>query len=142
MTQAKSGDTVRIHYTGTLSDGTTFDSSREREPLEFTLGASQIIPGLEREIDGMSVGETRTVTVPAAEAYGSRDPSRQQVIERSMVPAHIPLDLGTQLQLQTPEGQAVMVVVAAVTEQEVTLDANHPLAGEDLTFEVEMVEIA
>jgi len=141
MTQAKPGDKVRIHYTGTLADGTTFDSSAGRDPLEFTVGGGEIIPGLDREVHGMSVGETKSVTVAAAEAYGDHDPGRTQAVPRAQVPDHIPLDIGTQLQLQTPDGQAVPVTVAEVTEEEVLLDANHPLAGKDLTFDVELVEI-
>jgi FKBP-type peptidyl-prolyl cis-trans isomerase 2 len=141
MTQAKPGDTVRIHYTGTLADGTRFDSSAGRDPLEFALGSGQIIPGLDRAVTEMTVGESRTVTIPADEAYGAHDPGRCQAVPREQIPDHIPLDPGTQLQVQTPDGQAIPVVVAEVTETEVTLDANHPLAGQDLTFEVELVEI-
>jgi peptidylprolyl isomerase len=92
MTDARSGDTVRIHYTGTLSDGSTFDSSQGREPLEFTVGSGEIIPGLDRAISGMSVGDRKTVTVPAADAYGDHDPAGVQSIPRGEVPDHIPLD--------------------------------------------------
>ncbi|MGG7643374.1 FKBP-type peptidyl-prolyl cis-trans isomerase [Rhodovulum sp. YNF3179] len=141
MTQAKPGDKVRIHYTGTLSDGSTFDSSEGRDPLEFTVGSGEIIPGLDKEVEGMAVGEAKSVTVAAAEAYGDHDPGRTQAVPRDQVPEHIPLDIGTQLQLQTPDGQAVAVSVAEVTEDEVVLDANHPLAGKDLNFAVELVEI-
>ncbi|REC58562.1 peptidylprolyl isomerase [Rhodosalinus sediminis] len=141
MTQAKSGDTVRIHYTGTLSDGSTFDSSREREPLQFTLGSGEIIPGLDKAIPGMSVGESKRVDVPADDAYGQHDPSAKQEIPREGIPADIPLDPGTRLQMQTPEGQVLPVTVVTATDETVTLDANHPLAGKDLTFEVELVEI-
>ena len=141
MNDVKPGDTVRIHYTGTLSDGTTFDSSQGREPLEFTVGSGQIIPGLDRAIPGMNVGETKTVTVPAAEAYGDRNPDGVQSVPRAQVPDHIPLDPGTQLQVQTGDGRTLPVTVAEVTAEEVVLDANHPLAGKDLTFEVELVEI-
>ncbi|MFN3144167.1 MAG: peptidylprolyl isomerase [Paracoccaceae bacterium] len=141
MTQAKAGDTVRLHYTGTLEDGTTFDSSAGRDPLQFTVGSGEIIPGLDREIAGMAVGDTKQVTVAAEDAYGAHDPDRQQVVPRDQIPAHIPTEPGTQLQLQTPDGQAVPVVVAECTETEVTLDANHPLAGKALIFDVELVEI-
>ena len=109
MTQAKSGDTVRLHYTGTLSDGSTFDSSREREPLQFTLGSGEIIPGLDKAIPGMSVGESKRVDVPADDAYGQHDPSAKQEIPREGIPADIPLDPGTRLQMQTPEGQVLPV---------------------------------
>ena len=142
MTQAKPGTTVSIHYTGTLADGTTFDSSAGRDPLTFEMGAGQIIPGLEAALDGMAPGESKTVTIPAAEAYGPHNPQAVQQVPRAAVPDHIPLDLGTQLQVQTPDGRALPVVVTAVTEAQVTLDANHPLAGKDLTFAVDLVSVA
>lgn len=142
MTQVKSGDTVRIHYTGTLADGSQFDSSAGRDPLEFTVGSGQIIPGLDKAIPGMVVGDKKQVVVPADEAYGQSNPDARQAVPRAEIPDHIPLDLGTQLQVQTPTGQAMTVVVAEVTETEVTLDANHPLAGKDLTFDIELVAIA
>ena len=141
MTQAKEGDTVQIHYTGTLQDGATFDSSAGRDPLEFVVGSGQIIPGLDAAIPGMEVGDKKTVHVPCAKAYGDHNPDAQQAVPRDNIPADIPLDPGTQLQMQTPQGQVVPVTVAAVTETEVTLDANHPLAGKDLTFAVEVVAI-
>jgi peptidylprolyl isomerase len=142
MSQVKSGDTVRIHYTGTLTDGQTFDSSEGRDPLEFTVGSGQIIPGLEAAIPGMTVGDKKTVEVPADDAYGQPDPNAQQAVPRGEIPDDIPLDLGTQLQVQTPQGQVMPVTVVEVTEEQVTLDANHPLAGKDLTFNIELVEIA
>ncbi len=142
MTQVKEGDTVRIHYTGTLADGSTFDSSAGRDPLEFTVGSGQIIPGLDNAIPGMQVGDTKKVEVPADAAYGQPDPNARQAVPRGDIPADIPLDLGTQLQVQTPQGQVMPVTVVEVTEEEVTLDANHPLAGKDLTFDIELVEIA
>ncbi len=142
MTQVKTGDTVRIHYTGTLNDGTTFDSSAGRDPLEFQVGSGQIIPGLDKAMPGMAVGEKKTVEVPAEEAYGPVHAEARQAVPRSDIPDDIPLDLGTPLQMQTPTGQVVQVTVVEVTDTEVTLDANHPLAGKDLTFAVELVEIA
>ena len=142
MTEVKSGDTVSIHYTGTLSDGTTFDSSQGRDPLQFTVGSGQIIPGLDKALPGMSVGDTKTVNVPAEEAYGAADPNAKQSVPREQIPADIPLDPGTQLQVKTPQGQVVNVTVTEVTDQTVVLDANHPLAGKDLTFAIELVEIA
>lgn len=141
MTQVKSGDTIRIHYTGTLEGGETFDSSRGRDPLEFEVGSGQIIPGLDKAMPGMTVGETKTVEIPCAEAYGPVDPNARQSIPRDQIPADIPTAPGTQLQMQTPNGQVVPVTVVEATEAEITLDANHPLAGRDLTFEVELVEI-
>jgi len=141
MSDAKTGDTVRIHYTGTLSDGSTFDTSSGRDPLEFTVGSGQIIPGLDRAIAGMTVGDRKTVTVPAVEAYGDHNPEGVQAVPRAQVPDHIPLDPGTQLQVQTGDGRTLPVTVTEVTPEAVVLDANHPLAGKDLTFEVELVEI-
>ncbi|WP_292285176.1 peptidylprolyl isomerase [Marivita sp.] len=141
MTQVKTGDTVSIHYTGTLADGSTFDSSNGRDPLEFTVGAGEIIPGLDQAMPGMTVGDTKQVAVPADQAYGQHDPNAKQAVPRADIPAEIPLEPGTQLQMQTPTGQTVPVTVADVNETEVTLDANHPLAGQDLTFDVELVDI-
>ncbi|MEZ5675506.1 peptidylprolyl isomerase [Thalassovita litoralis] len=141
MTQVKPGDTVRIHYTGTLTDGSQFDSSAGRDPLEFTVGSGQIIPGLDKAIPGMVVGDQKTVVVPAAEAYGESHPDAVQAIPRSNIPAEIPLELGLQLQMQSPTGQVVPVTVVGITEEEVTLDANHPLAGKELTFAIELVSI-
>lgn len=142
MTEVKTGDTVRIHYTGTLPDGTEFDSSKGREPLEFEVGSGQIIPGLDAELPGMSVGEEKTVTVPCEQAYGPVNPEMRQAVPREGIPEDIPLDLGTQLQMRTPDGQAMPVTVVEVTETEVTLDANHPLAGRDLVFQIELVAVA
>ena len=140
MTEVKSGDTVRIHYTGTLADGTTFDSSQGREPLEFTVGSGQIIPGLDAALPGMAVGDQKRVEVGPDEAYGHKDPGALQPVPRTEIPAHIPLDIGTQLQVQDGAGKVTQVQVAEVTDDSVVLDMNHPLAGEDLTFEIELVE--
>ena len=141
MTDAKAGDTVRIHYTGTLEDGSTFDSSAGRAPLEFTVGSGQIIPGLDKAVPGMSVGDTKTVEVGHAEAYGPRNPDAQQSVPRETIPDDIPVDPGTRLQMRTQDGREVAVVVVHADETEVVLDANHPLAGKDLTFQIELVEI-
>ena len=142
MTQAKAGDTVAIHYTGTLADGSQFDSSEGRDPLRFTLGSGQIIAGLDAAITGISQGEKKSVTIAAAEAYGDHRPEAVQAVPRAQIPAEIPLEVGGGLQVQTPDGQTIPVTVTSVTDEEVTLDANHPLAGKDLTFAVELVEIA
>lgn len=142
MTQVKTGDTVRIHYTGTLDDGTTFDSSEGREPLEFQVGAGQIIPGLDNAIPGMEVGESKRVNVPADKAYGQVDPAARQSVPRDQIPADIPLEEGSRLQVQTQQGQVLPVTVAEVSEDTVVLDANHPLAGKDLNFDIKLVEIA
>lgn len=141
MTTVKTGDTVRIHYTGTLEDGSRFDSSEGREPLEFVVGSGQIIPGLDIALPGMAVGEAKTVKVPCDQAYGPLNPDARQAVPRAGIPEGIPLDPGTQLQMQTPQGQVVPVVVIEVDEETVTLDANHPLAGKDLIFAIELVAI-
>lgn len=141
MSEAKSGDTVRINYTGKLTDGTQFDSSQGREPLEFQVGSGQIISGLDREVEGMKVGDKQTVTVPAEEAYGAHDAAKVQKIPRDALPPELEPQQGMQLQAQTPQGGQVALIVTAVEEQEITVDANHPLAGKDLIFEIEMVEI-
>jgi len=141
MTEIKSGDTVRIHYTGTLQDGTVFDSSEGRDPLEFAVGSGQIIPGLDAELPGMSVGEKKKIDVPADRAYGQANPAAVQEVPRDTIPAEVPVDPGTRLQMQTPDGQAVPVTVIAADEEKVQLDANHPLAGKDLTFDIEVVDV-
>ena len=142
MTQVKSGDTVRIHYTGTLADGSTFDSSEGRDPLEFTVGSGQIIPGLDKELPGMTVGDSKSVTIPADEAYGQTNTDAIHRVPRDVIPENIEVAVGTRLQMQTQAGQQVAVTVIEVTEAEVALDANHPLAGQDLTFDFELVAIA
>ncbi|MCB1420554.1 MAG: peptidylprolyl isomerase [Notoacmeibacter sp.] len=141
MTTAQNGNTVKIHYTGTLADGSQFDSSEGRAPLTFKLGAGQIIPGLERQIAGMAVGDSKTVTVPADEAYGPRNPEQIQEVPRSVLPPEVTPEVGMQLQAQAPNGMPVMLVVSAVTDETITVDGNHPLAGQDLTFAVEVVGI-
>ncbi|PPB80138.1 peptidylprolyl isomerase [Albidovulum inexpectatum] len=142
MTQVKTGDTVRIHYRGTLDDGTQFDSSEGREPLEFTVGSGQIIPGLDQALPGMTVGEKKTVSVAPEDAYGPHNPAARQAIPREHIPADIPLEVGLALQMRTPDGRAVPVTVVEITDDTVTLDANHPLAGQNLNFDIELVEIA
>ncbi|MGV6804858.1 MAG: FKBP-type peptidyl-prolyl cis-trans isomerase [Ruegeria sp.] len=141
MAAIKQGDTVRIHYTGTLQDGKVFDSSEGRDPLEFAVGTGQIIPGLESALPGMEVGEKKTVQVPCQDAYGPINPAMRQEIPREGIPDDIPLEPGTQLQMQTPDGQALPVTVVDSDEATVTLDANHPLAGQDLVFDIEVVSI-
>jgi peptidylprolyl isomerase len=141
MTQAKQGDTVRIHYTGTLLDGSVFDSSDGRDPLEFTVGSGQIIPGLDKAIPGLAVGDKKKVEIPCLEAYGPIEPSARQAIPREGIPDEIPLEIGIQLQMQSPEGQVIPVTVVELDDATVTLDANHPLAGQDLIFDIEIVSI-
>lgn len=142
MTQAKSGDTVKIHYTGKLEDGTVFDSSTSRDPLEFELNAGQVIPGFEQAVVGMTPGESKTEKIPMHQAYG---PHREEMIlevNRQQMPPELEPEIGQQLQLQQPNGRVVPVLVTEVTESMVKLDANHPLAGQDLTFDIQLVEIA
>lgn len=141
MSEVKSGDKVAIHYKGTLDDGTVFDSSEGRDPLEFTVGSGQIIPGLDKAMPGMKVGEAKSVRAVAAEAYGEAHPDASQDVPRADIPADIPLEVGMQLQMQSPQGQAIPVTVTQITDETVTLDANHPLAGKDLTFAIELVSI-
>jgi len=138
---AKDGDTVNVHYTGKLEDGTVFDSSVEREPLEFTLGAGTIVPGFEEAVRGMQAGQSKTVTIPSQEAYGPRRDEMVLVIERTELPPELKPDVGQQLQMQQSDGRAVSVLVTDVSETTITIDANHPLAGKDLTFEIELLEI-
>jgi peptidylprolyl isomerase len=142
MGQAKPGDTVKIHYTGKLDDGTVFDSSVDREPLEFTLNSGQVIPGFDQAVVGMSPGDTKTEKIPMDQAYG---PYREEMVvevSRQQMPPELQPEVGQQLQVQQTDGQTIPVVVTEVTDSTVTLDANHPLAGEDLTFEIQLVEIS
>ena len=141
MSQAKSGDTVKVHYTGTLRDGTLFDSSRERDPLEFTLGEGSTIPGFEGALIGMGPGESKTVMISPEQAYGERNEDAVQEFPRSMIPAGLELEIGMRLNAQAPDGQPMILTVVAFNDEAVTLDANHPLASEELTFEVELLEI-
>ena len=142
MSQAKSGDTVKIHYTGTLDDGTEFDSSSGREPLEFSLGGGQVIAGFDSAVDGMSVGESKTVTIAPGEAYGERHEQLIQEVPKTSLPDDMKPEVGMQLQSQSPEGQIMNLVIAEVADESITVDANHPLAGQALTFAIELVEIA
>ena len=142
MSQASSGDTVKVHYTGTLDDGTRFDSSEGREPLELKLGSGQVIPGFDAAIVGMSVGDVRTVTIPAAQAYGSHDPERVQEVPRAAVPPEIELHRGLMLSAKGPGGQTLNFQVVGFDDEKVQIDGNHPLAGQDLTFALKLVEIA
>ncbi len=141
MTQAKSGDTVRIHYTGTLDDGTEFDSSAGRDPLEFALGGDQVIPGFDNAVDGMSVGDNKTVTISPDDGYGMRHEQLVQQVPRSAFPEDMEPAVGMQLQSQSPDGQVVNLVVVEVEDESITVDANHPLSGQALTFAIELVEI-
>ncbi len=138
---ASDGDTVKVHYTGKLDDGTIFDTSVEREPLEFTIGTGQTIPGFEAAVRGMQVGQVKTVTIPAEEAYGPHNEDMVVVVERDKLPENLNPVVGQQLQKQQENGNMAVVVVTDVSDTTITLDANHPLAGKALTFEIELLEI-
>ncbi len=140
MSQAKNGDTVKVHYKGTLQDGTVFDSSEGRDPLEFDLGSGQLIAGFEAAVDGMSAGETCEVDIGFAEAYGPHREDMVMNVPRSQLPADMEPEVGMRLQAGQDEQQFV-VTITGVAGDEVTLDANHPLAGQDLKFEITLVEI-
>ena len=141
MALAKAGDTVQVHYTGRLDDGTVFDSSVGGEPIEFVLGAHHVIPGFEEGVTGMEVGETKTILIPSDQAYGPRMEEMVLTIPRDQVPPHITLELGEMLELSQPSGETIAVQITALTDTIVTLDGNHPLAGADLTFDLQLANI-
>lgn len=141
MAQVKNGDVVKVHYTGTLTSGEQFDSSAGREPLEFTVGAGQMIRGFDAAMPGMTAGEKKTINIPAADAYGEKDPNAIIEFPRENVPADMKLEPGMQLTLSNQEGQPFPVVVTEIKEDVIVLDANHFLAGQDLVFDIELVEI-
>lgn len=143
MAQAESGDTVKIHYTGTLEDGSQFDSSYDRdEPLEFQLGSGQMIPGFEKAVMGMEPGDSKVVKIPSEHAYGPVNPNQIVEVPRSQMPEGLEIRKGMQLQGKSPDGKTLLLVVADMSESTVTLDGNHPLAGKDLTFDIELVGIS
>ncbi|MDJ0758110.1 MAG: peptidylprolyl isomerase [Woeseiaceae bacterium] len=141
MSQAKSGDTVKIHYTGTLDDGSQFDSSSGRDPLEFVLGSGQVIPGFDNAVTGMAVGDSKSVRIEPEEAYGPRHEQLIQEVPKSALPEDMTPEVGMGLQSQTPDGQVMQLTVTAVGETTITVDANHPLAGQTLSFAIELVAI-
>ena len=141
MSQATSGDKVKIHYTGTLEDGTQFDSSEGRDPLEFQLGSGEVIPGFDKAVDGMAVGESKSVTVLPEDAYGPHNEQAVQEVPRSALPDDLVPVEGMTLQAQNQGQQPVQMSVTAVGEESITVDANHPLAGQALNFEISLVEI-
>lgn len=149
MAQAKAGDTVKVHYTGRLEDGSVFDSSEchddecgcETGPLEFIIGEGQVIPGFEQAVTGMSIGESKTVTIPVAEAYGDRQDELVAQVPRSDLPPGMDPEVGQQLEVTQEDGSSFPVLVIDVAADSITLDANHPLAGKDLTFDLKLVAI-
>ncbi|MFV0438648.1 MAG: peptidylprolyl isomerase [Desulfopila sp.] len=141
MTEAKRGDTVKVHYRGTLADGTLFDSSEGREPLQFTIGGGQVIVGFEEAVAGMTVGERKTVVIPCDKAYGQLQDDLVMTVPRDQVPADLNVEVGTRLEVGGTNGEVLRVTVIEVNEQNVVLDANPPLAGRDLNFDLELVAV-
>jgi peptidylprolyl isomerase len=141
MQQVKSGDTVKVHYHGKLTDGTTFDSSEGREPLEFEVGSGSVIAGFDTGVTGMQVGEKKTVNIPVDEAYGQKQEDLLMEFPLDRFPSDMQPEVGMQLNMSNGDGQNFPVIIQEVREDSVVLDANHPLAGEDLTFDLELVEI-
>ncbi len=142
MSKAKSGDTVRVHYTGKLQDGTQFDSSAGRDPLEFSIGAGQVLPAFSSAVEGMAVGDSKSITIEAADAYGRRHEQLIQDVPREQLPEDMQPAVGMQLQAQGQDGQPVHLVVTAVEDETITVDGNHPLAGKTLKFDIELVDIS
>lgn len=141
MGEAKQGDKVKVHYSGSLQDGTVFDTSQGRPPLEFTIGEGEVIPGFEAAVVGMEPGDSKTVTVEPPEGYGERSRDLMVDVERARFPADMEVEVGRQIQIQQADGSPRVATIARVDEGSVTLDVNHPLAGKDLTFDIELVEI-
>ncbi|MBN1218923.1 MAG: peptidylprolyl isomerase [Anaerolineae bacterium] len=141
MIQAKSGDTVKVHYTGKFEDGTEFASSINDDPLQFTIGKGEVIPGLEQAVIGMSPGESKTAEILAEQAYGPYQESKVREINRDQFPPHLNLQVGKVLTTRKADGEKVKHIVTTVSETNVTIDANHPLAGEDLIFDIQLIEV-
>lgn len=141
MTHAKQGDTVQVHYTGKLEDGTVFDTSLSRRPLQFTIGKGQVIEGFEHAVAGMNVGESKTTTIPVEKAYGPRRDDMIVTVKRDQLPQDVNPNVGQRLEITQEDNQTILVTVTDTTDNTLTLDANHPLAGRALTFELELVGI-
>lgn len=142
MAQAKRGNVVKVHYVGTFEDGTIFDTSREREPLPFTIGEGEVIPGFEEAVVGMNPGESKKVVISAENAYGLRHEEMVLVVDRQHLPEGVDPQVGQQYQIPQSDGQSIVVTVTDTSDSSVTLDGNHPLAGRELTFEIELLEVA
>ncbi|MEE4240696.1 MAG: peptidylprolyl isomerase [Desulfopila sp.] len=142
MSVAQEGNTVKIHYKGTLDNGSVFDTSEGREPLEFTLGSGQVIAGFDEAVSGMAVGEKKSVKIPVEKAYGPRNEELVIAAPKEHVPPDINPEIGQKLQMGGPNGELVVVTVVEITDTHIKLDANPPLAGEDLNFDIELVEVA
>lgn len=141
MIRADQGDTVKVKYTGRLNDGTVFDASPEDRPLHFIIGRGEVIPGFEEAVAGMYQGGKKTVTVTPDKAYGPHREDLVEQVERSLLPDDVPLQVGRQLEVTPEKGEKFMVMVTGLDDENVTLDGNHPLAGRELTFEIELVEV-
>jgi FKBP-type peptidyl-prolyl cis-trans isomerase 2 len=141
MQQVKTGDTVKVHYHGRLTDGTTFDSSEGREPLEFEVGSGSVIAGFDTGVTGMTVGEKKTIQIPVDQAYGPKDPGMLVEFPKTNFPEDMKPELGMRLNMTNGSGQVIPVAIIDIKEESVILDANHPLAGEDLIFDLELVAI-
>ena len=142
MSKAKTGDTVQVHYTGKLDDGTKFDSSAGQDPLEFSIGAGNVIPGFESAVEGMAVGESKSIKIDAHDAYGPRHDQLVQEVPREQLPEDMQPEVGMQLQAQGEDGQMMRFVISDVTDETITVDGNHPLAGQALNFDIELVAIS
>ena len=141
MQTVKNGDTVRVHYHGKLEDGSTFDSSEGKEPLEFTVGSGQVIKGFDDAVMDMQPGDKKTVQIPVESAYGDRNDDMMMEYPLSEFPADMKPEVGMELHMSDDQGNVFPVIIAEVLEESVVLDANHPLAGEDLTFEIELISV-
>ena len=141
MKKAQNGDKVRVHYTGTLDNGEVFDTSYEREPLEFVIGEGKLIPGFEKAVEGMEVGEKKKIKIPYQEAYGEKRNELLLEVPKSELPEGLTPQIGMQFQLNTPSGGTIIAELTEIKDDTVILDANHPLAEKDLNFEIELVEI-
>jgi len=141
MVKAKEGDTVQVHYTGKLGDGTVFDSSEGRGPLEFTIGQGHVIAGFQDAVVGMDPGENKTVHIAADQAYGEHHENLVLSVSRAKLPEDVDLETGDRLQVRRKDGKTIKVIVTDISESSITLDGNHPLAGKELVFDIELVEI-
>lgn len=142
MSQVKQNDAVKVHYTGKLEDGQVFDSSVERgEPIEFTLGQGQLIPGFEDGLIGMEVNEKKTINIPKEEAYGEPKAELIQEVDKNQLPEELKPEVGMPLVSKSPDGREINLVVTEVKDESIVVDANHPLAGKDLIFDLEVLEI-
>jgi len=141
MSQVKKNDKVKVHYTGKLTSGEVFDTSKERDPLEFTVGSGQLIPGFDQAVEGMELNEKKTINIPSEKAYGASNPDLIRNVSQEQLPDDIDAEVGQTLIASGPEGQETRLVVTEVHDEHIVVDANHPLAGKDLIFDLELVDI-